>query len=67
MNSTPSDQVITCARCRQVLPKDVSFCAGCGFDNGEFKRMGKRAAVDQKIEEHLIWFRIKTWLFPWLR
>jgi hypothetical protein len=31
----------TCTRCRQPLPKDVTFCAACGFDNGEFVRMGE--------------------------
>jgi hypothetical protein len=52
----------TCARCRQALPEGVTFCAGCGFDNGEMLRMGKRATFDQKIEEHFAWMRFKQFL-----
>jgi hypothetical protein len=62
MNPTTSGQAATCVRCRQALPKDVSFFASCGFDNGDFERMGKWATVDQRIEEHLAWFRFKQFL-----
>ena len=55
---------LTCARCWQPLPKEVSFCAACGFDNGEFVRMGKRATFDEKIEQRLWWLRLKQFL-PW--
>ena len=55
---------LTCTRCRQPLPKEVSFCAACGFDNGEFVRMGKRATFDEKIEQRLWWLKLKQFL-PW--
>ncbi len=47
------------ARCRQPLPREVSFCAGCGFDNGEMIRMGNKAAFDEQIEERFFWLRMK--------
>jgi len=65
MSSTTTDAP-TCVRCQKALPKDVTFCAACGFDNGEFVRMGKRATFDEKIENRLWWFKLQQW-FPFLR
>jgi ribosomal protein L37E len=64
MNQTSTEQSFTCQRCRQALPKDVAFCAACGFDNGEFVRMGKLATFDQKIEQRIFWLKLKQFL-PW--
>jgi hypothetical protein len=67
---TSQHQAATCIRCRQPLPVDVTFCASCGFDNGEVQRMGQRATFDEKIEDRLLWLRFKQmfgwlgWLFP---
>jgi hypothetical protein len=65
MSATP-----TCVKCRQPLPPEVTFCASCGFDNGEFVRMQKYATFDEKIEQRLNWLRFKQWLmrsFLWWR
>ncbi|ADB15353.1 hypothetical protein Psta_0667 [Pirellula staleyi DSM 6068] len=53
-----------CARCRQPLPPETSFCVGCGLQNGEDELIGRQIGFDQQIESRLLRLRM---YFVWLR
>ncbi|WP_425617476.1 hypothetical protein NA78x_001154 [Anatilimnocola sp. NA78] len=61
MNGNSSDpQARNCVRCRQPLPRDVTYCVGCGCQNEADAVYNKQIGFDGQIENRLNWTRIKT-------
>jgi len=48
-----------CTRCRQPLPKDVTFCVGCGAQNDADSIYAKQVGFEQQREDRLTWLRIR--------
>jgi hypothetical protein len=52
-----------CVRCRQPLPKDVTYCVGCGCQNDANAVYSKQVGFDHQIENRQAWLKFMTYLW----
>ncbi len=67
MSESPAGK--QCVRCRQPLPKDVTYCVGCGCQNEADSVYAKQVGFNQQIESRQAWLKFLNSLLGrfWIR
>jgi hypothetical protein len=70
MSSPSSPPPRLCIRCRQPLPKDVTFCVGCGCQNEPDAVHGRKLQAELEAESRVGFAKFMQGLispFRWFR